>query len=83
LRRYGWRVIVDPSSRDWPYKQVADRLREQITSGELGPKLPSHMDLAEQMGVAPRTIDRALKVLRDEGLIETRPGRGVFVARRG
>lgn len=71
---------INPSAPDWPYKQVADRLRELIASGELGPKLPSHMDLAEQMGVAPRTIDRALKVLKDEGIVYTTPGRGTFVA---
>jgi len=38
------------------------------------------MDLAEQMGVAPNTVQRAMKVLREEGLVYSVPGRGTFVA---
>lgn len=74
---------IDPDAADWPYQQVADALRERITAGELGPRLPSHMDLAEQLGVAPRTVQKALKVLIDEGLLYARPGRGTFVRRPG
>jgi GntR family transcriptional regulator len=72
-------VIVDQSSPEWPRQQVADRIRQQITAGEIGPKLPSHMDLAERLGVAPKTVERALKILKDEGLIYSVPGRGTFV----
>jgi len=79
VRGYGDRVKIDPESPDWPYVQVAARLRERIETGELGPKLPSIMDLAEQTGVAPRTVQRALKILHDEGLIYSVPGRGTFV----
>ena len=71
--------MIDPQSPDWPRVQVAARIREQIAAGTLGPKLPSHMDLAEQLGVAPRTVQRALEILRDEGLIYSVPGRGTFV----
>ena len=78
-RYYGVRVPVDPNSAEWPYQQVAAQLREQIASGEMGPRLPSAMDLAERMGVAPNTVQRALKVLREEGLIYSVPGRGTFV----
>jgi DNA-binding GntR family transcriptional regulator len=80
LRDYGWRVIVDQSSPEWPRKQVADRIRRQIADGEIGPRLPSHMDLAERLGVAPKTVERALAILKDEGLIYSVPGRGTFVA---
>jgi GntR family transcriptional regulator len=75
-------VTVDRSAPDWPYQQIAAVLRQQITSGEIGPKLPSHMDLAEQLGVAPRTVARALGLLKDEGLVTARPGRGTFVRER-
>ena len=68
-RYYGVRVPVDPNAAEWPYQQVAAQLREQIASGALGPRLPSAMDLAEQMGVAPNTVQRAMRVLRDEGVI--------------
>jgi DNA-binding GntR family transcriptional regulator len=40
------------------------------------------MDLAEQMGVAPNTVQRALRVLRDEGLIYSVAGRGTFVSQQ-
>jgi len=74
------RVPVDPNAAEWPYQQVAAQLREQIASGALGPRLPSAMDLAELMRVAPNTVQRAMKVLREEGLVYSVPGRGTFVA---
>lgn len=77
------RVPVDPNAAEWPYLQVAAQLREQIASGALGPRLPSAMDLAEQMGVAPNTVQRATKVLREEGLVYSVPGRGTFVTGGG
>lgn len=49
----------DPNAARWPYQQVAAQLREQIASGAVGPRLPSAMTLAEQMGVAPNTVQRA------------------------
>jgi GntR family transcriptional regulator len=79
LTGYGERVPIDHDGPDWPRKQVADRIRQKIEAGEIGPKLPSHMDLAEQMEVAPRTVQRALELLKADGLIYTVPGRGTFV----
>jgi DNA-binding GntR family transcriptional regulator len=73
-------VTVDRNAPQWPRQQAADRIRQRIKAGEIGPKLPSHRELAEQMGVAPRTLDRALKILIDEGLIFSIPGLGTFVA---
>ncbi len=72
-------VLVDTNASAWPYQQVAEQLREQLASGALGPRLPSAMTLAEQMGVAPNTVQRAMRLLRDEGLIFSVPGRGTFV----
>jgi DNA-binding GntR family transcriptional regulator len=37
------------------------------------------MDLAHELDVAPMTVQRAIRLLTDEGLVETRPGRGTFV----
>jgi GntR family transcriptional regulator len=79
LPHYGEAVSIDPDAAEWPYQQVAALLREEIASGLLGPRLPSHMDLAERLGVAPRTVQRALSVLREEGLIYSVAGRGTFV----
>lgn len=65
----------------FPYRHVADDLRAKIQSGELTGKLPTRAQLAEQYGVADMTIDRAVRVLREEGLINTYPGLGMWVAR--
>ena len=72
-------VSIDAASPDWPYQQVAARIRERIRAGELGPRLPSYMNLAHELGVSPMTVQRAIGVLRDEGLVVTYPGRGTFV----
>jgi GntR family transcriptional regulator len=66
------------------YHQVADALREQITSQELSPgtKLPSEKELMERWGVSSRTIRVALDQLRAEGLVVSRQGSGVFVRKQ-
>jgi GntR family transcriptional regulator len=64
-----------------PYVQVADVLRREIERGEYRPgqKLPSVRDLSERFGIAPMTVGNVLRVLREEGLVFTTPGRGTFV----
>ncbi|MFF2952224.1 GntR family transcriptional regulator [Kitasatospora sp. NPDC057965] len=64
-----------------PYVQVADTLRAEIASGEHRPgaKLPSVKKLAERFGIADMTVQSGLRVLREEGLIVSSPGRGTFV----
>jgi DNA-binding GntR family transcriptional regulator len=76
-------VGIDTGSPDWPYQQVAAVIRDRIRAGELGPRLPSYMDLAHELKVSPMTVQRAIGVLRDEGLIITIRGRGTFVAPEG
>jgi len=53
-----------------------------IAEGRIGPRLPSQMALAEQLGVSPMTIQRALKILKAEGLVRSVPGLGTFVSER-
>lgn len=67
------------------YQQLAAIIRAQIESGEISPgrAVPSERALAQTYGVAPGTIKKALGLLRDEGLVETVIGRGVFVRQRG
>ena len=74
--------MVNPDAPAWPYQQVAAVLRDRIRKGELGPRLPSHMQLAQELGVSPMTVQRALRVLKDEGLIYAEPGLGTFVTGR-
>jgi DNA-binding GntR family transcriptional regulator len=75
-------VTVDASSRDFPYRQLATQYRERIAAGTMGPKLPSLADLAQEAGVSHMTVQRALQVLKDEGILEGLAGRGVFVVQR-
>jgi GntR family transcriptional regulator len=75
------KITVDEASPDHPYVQVATQLRAAIASRAITGKLPSIMDLTEETGLAPNTIRRAIKILVDEGLVETRQGRGAFVRR--
>ena len=71
---------IDPDSPQWPKEQIAARLRERIAAGQLGPRLPSLVTLAAEFGVSQMTMQRALDILKAEGLIYSQPGRGTFVS---
>jgi GntR family transcriptional regulator len=75
-------VNVDRSEPVALHDQVAGELRRAIADGECGPgdRLPPARDLAAVLGVNQNTVLRALRLLRDEGLLEFRRGRGVTVA---
>lgn len=68
-----------------PYVQAAEVLRAAIQRGELvpGEKLPSARALQRRFGVASSTVQNALRVLKDEGLIYSIQGRGSYVRRQG
>jgi DNA-binding GntR family transcriptional regulator len=72
---------VDPYSGRPAYLQVADLLRARIASGEIPPGsfLPSLRAITEQYEVARMTAERAVGLLRAEGLVRGVPGRGVVV----
>lgn len=65
-----------------PYLAIAATLRQQIAGGELGPgdRVPSTRQLALQWGVAMATAAKALTVLRNEGVVESRPRSATVVA---
>jgi GntR family transcriptional regulator len=83
-------------SREGPnllHDQVAAEIRRAIADGEAQPgeRLPQAKDLAAVLGVNTNTVLRALRTLRDEGLVEmgrgktTRvtgsPGRSVLITK--
>ena len=63
------------------YRQLADRIVEQIRAGILtdGQRLPPTRELAGQLGLNRTTVSAAYEVLESEGLIQGHVGRGSFV----
>ena|SRR5918992_2515172 len=76
-------MTVDPDADRAVYKQLADLIRNQIKSGELPPgqRLPAQKDYMQEHGISRDSVDRAMHVLRGEGLIIT-DRRGSYVRRR-
>ena len=74
-------VEIDHSSPVPLHEQVAAAVRRAIAEGEArsGERLPPARDLAAVLGVNANTVFRALRTLREEGLVEFRRGRGVSV----
>jgi len=77
-------MSIDPDDPRPPYQQVATKLRAAILTGKLAPgeRLPTQVELSKTYGVARMTIQQALRLLRDDGLISTRQGSGMFVRQR-
>ena len=65
-------------------RQIADQLRADIYAQALAPgdQLPSERELVERYGTAHQTVRQAISLLKAEGLVIGRPGRGVFVRER-
>ena len=75
-------VKIDRADRTDLHEQVAAEIRRAIAEGEAKPgeRLPPARDLAAVLEVNPNTVLRALRQLRDEGLLEFRRGRAITVA---
>lgn len=75
-------LYINTSSRLPLYQQLAQQIREAIARGELQPGacLPSVRQLSGELVVNPNTVARAYTELEREGLLVSRPGRGIYVA---
>jgi GntR family transcriptional regulator len=73
---------ISTASRVPIYQQLAQQIREAIARGELQPEanLPSVRQLSRELVVNPNTVARAYTELEREGLLVSRPGRGIYVA---
>jgi GntR family transcriptional regulator len=78
------RIRVIPGSSAAIYRQIADQVRRAVVSGELeiGDSVPSVRVLAKELVVNPNTVAKAYAELIRDGVLETQPGRGAFVAKR-
>jgi DNA-binding GntR family transcriptional regulator len=72
---------IDHESGTPVYEQLAGILRDMIKSGEIATDrpLPSVKTLMQRYGVAQGTAEHAVRVLKDEGLVRSVRGKGVFV----
>ncbi|MQY14371.1 hypothetical protein SRB5_45370 [Streptomyces sp. RB5] len=71
----------DPNSRIYVYVQIAEHIIEDIRAKRLtvGSRLASEPDLSEEYGVAINTLRRAIRELRERGIVETVTSKGTFV----
>ena len=75
------RIVCGRTPAQCKYRRIASNLREYIQSGRLVPGaiLPSEAEIVAEYGVARGTAHAALAILENEGLIETRHGKGRYV----
>jgi GntR family transcriptional regulator len=73
---------LDRSDPTALHEQVSAQIRRSIAEGDAKPgdRLPPAKDLAAVMDVNTNTVLRALRELREEGLLEFRRGLGIRVA---
>lgn len=81
---YACPVTQQPGKAPLKYRQIAEVLRARIERGgyPVGTQLPTKPELAAEQDAAQGTVDAALTVLRELGLVETRQGSGTFVVRQ-
>ncbi|RBQ21645.1 GntR family transcriptional regulator [Spongiactinospora rosea] len=73
--------MIDREGPIPPYQQIAAALRKRIEAGEIPPgrRIPSLVEMEQEFGVARDTLRKAVQVLKDERLVETVSGMGIYV----
>ncbi len=72
-------MTVDHDSPQPLYRQVAGILRGRIESGDITARLPSLKTITQEYGVSHITAEKAVALLREEGLVVVVVGRGAYV----
>lgn len=77
-------ITIDENNDDPLFEQIAAAVRTGVLNGSIrsGDRIPTARDLCEALQVNRNTVLRAYQLLRDEGLIELRRGRGATVTAR-
>jgi GntR family transcriptional regulator len=75
---------ISPASDVPIFRQIMHQIQRAVAARALrvGAQLPAVRALAESLVINPNTVARAYQELIREGLLESRSGRGVFVAER-
>lgn len=75
----------DPKGRRLVYMLIADDIAAKIAGGTYAAeqRLPAEAELAGEYGTARMTVRRAIRELRDRGLVETVYGKGTYVLAPG
>jgi len=75
---------ISPASEVPIFRQIMHQIQRAVAARALqvGEQLPAVRSLAETLVINPNTVARAYQELIREGLLESRAGRGVFVAER-
>ena len=75
-------VLLDRSRPESLTAQMVDQIREAIRCARIGPgtRLPSSRRLSEQLAISRNTVVRAYDLLLMEGIVESRPASGIYVA---
>lgn len=83
---HGVPITIDKTAETPTYRQLADEIKRLIAENALEVdedsgrmKLPSIHEMVAETGLAYNTIQKAIGVLKAEGIVRTSPGRGVFV----
>lgn len=73
---------IDASSTEPLFAQIAASIRADVARGALkvGERLPPARTVAEELDVNLHTVLHAYQELRDEGLVDMRPGRGAVIS---
>ena len=77
-------ISISPASEIPIFRQIVQQIHRAVSLGQLGvgEQLPAVRNLAEILLVNPNTVARSYQELIRDGLLESRSGRGVFVAER-
>jgi GntR family transcriptional regulator len=77
-------LVIQPSSPEPIFRQIAAQIRRLVASGQLAPgeRLPSVREVAELHAINPMTVSRAYSLLEAEGLLERLRGKGMAVSAR-
>jgi len=73
--------LINPNASVPIFQQIADGMRAAIGRGTYAPGelLPSVREIAEELGVNPNTVHKAIVALEREGIIEAERGKGMVV----